>query len=157
MFGGTLFALYLSPLLEWSLRNNLLHVTLHLHFLLAGSLFFWAAVGLDPMRRRLSHPARLLFVLLAVPFHAFLGLAVLSSSKVIGGDMYRKARPWGASPLADQRTGAAILWAVGDLFGLVAGAVVVVQWIRYDARRQAREDQRLDAEAANASNPFSTQ
>ena len=122
VFGGTLFALYLSPLLEWSLRNNLLHVTLHLHFLLAGSLFFWAAVGLDPMRRRLSHPARLLFVLLAVPFHAFLGLAVLSSSKVIGGDMYRKARPWGASPLADQRTGAAILWAVGDLFGLVRGS-----------------------------------
>ncbi len=151
VFGGTLFALYLSPLLTWSLRNNLLHATIHLHFLLAGALFFWPAVGLDPMRRRLSHPARLFYVLLAVPFHAFLGLAVLSSKKVIGGAVYSSVnRSWGASPLADQRAGAAILWAVGDLFGLVAGAVVVAQWIRHDERRQAREDQRLDAEAANA-------
>ncbi len=150
VFGGTLFALYLSPLLAWSLRNDLLHATIHIHFLLAGSLFFWPAVGLDPMRRRLSHPARLLYVLLAVPFHAFLGLAVLSSKTVIGGDTYNRVhRSWGASPLADQRVGASILWAVGDVFGLVAGAVVVVQWIRYDARRQAREDQRLDAEALN--------
>lgn len=152
LFGGTLFALYLTPLLGWSLRNDILHVTIHLHFLLAGSLFFWPAIGLDPMRRRLSHPARLLYVLLAVPFHAFLGLAVLSSKKVIGGEVYSAIhRPWGASPLADQRVGAAILWAVGDLFGLVAGAVVVVQWIHQDERRQAREDQRLDAEAAHAS------
>lgn len=151
VFGGTLFALYLSPLFEWSLRDNLLHATIHLHFLLAGALFFWPAVGLDPVRRPLSHPARLLYVLFAVPVHAFLGLAVLSSKTVIGGSAYRSVhRTWGASPLADQRTGAAILWAVGDLFGLVAGAVVVAQWVRYDERRQAREDRRLDAEAAAA-------
>lgn len=150
VFGGTLFALYLSPLLGWSLHNDLLHATIHVHFLLAGSLFFWPAVGLDPMRRRLSHPARLLYVLLAVPFHAFLGLAVLSSKTVIGGDVYENVhRTWGASPLADQRVGASILWAVGDVFGLVAGAVVVAQWIRYDGRRQIREDRRLDAEALN--------
>ena len=145
-FGGTLFALYLSPLLEWSLRNDLLHTTIHFHFLFVGALFFWTAIGLDPMRRRLSHPARLLFVLLAVPFHAFLGLAVLSSKTVIASGVYGAVdRSWGASPLSDQHTGAAILWAVGDLFGLVAGGVVVAQWIRHDERRQAREDQRLDA------------
>lgn len=150
IFGGTLFALYLSPLLGWSLHNDLLHASIHIHFLLAGSLFFWPAVGLDPMRRRLSHPARLLYVLLAVPFHAFLGLAVLSSKTVIGGDVYSNVhRSWGATPLADQRVGASILWAVGDVFGLVAGAVVVAQWIRYDGRRQLREDRRLDAEALN--------
>jgi putative copper resistance protein D len=149
IFGGTLFALYLTPLLGWSLQNDLLHVAIHLHFLFAGSLFFWPAVGLDPMRRRLSHPARLLYVLLAVPFHAFLGLAVLSSKTVIGGDVYSHVhRTWGVSPLADQRAGATVLWAVGDLFGFVAGAVVAAQWIRADERRQAREDHRLDAEAA---------
>jgi len=146
IFGGTLFALYLSPLFEWSLRNDLVHGAVHLHFLLAGSLFFWPAVGLDPMRRRLSHPARLLYVLLAVPFHAFLGLAVLSSRRALGGAVYGAVgRSWGPDLLADQHAGAALLWAVGDLFGLVAGAVVVAQWVRHDERRQAREDRRLDA------------
>jgi putative copper resistance protein D len=146
LFGGTLFALYLSPLFEWSLRNDLVHVSVHLHFLLVGSLFFWPAVGLDPMRRRLTHPARLLYVLLAVPFHAFLGLAVMSMSRPLGGTVYGSVgRRWGPSLLADQHSGASLLWAVGDLFGLVAGAVVVAQWVRYDERRQLREDRRLDA------------
>ena len=150
LFGGhAVRALPLTAARPVAAQRPAVHEPIHLHFLLAGMLFFWPAVGLDPMRRRLPHPARLLYVLLAVPLHAFLGLAVLSSKTVIGGDVYSAVhRPWGASPLADQRAGAAILWAVGDLFGLVAGAVVVAQWIRHDERRQAREDQRLDAERA---------
>ena len=98
------------------------------------------------MRRRLTHPARLLYVLLAVPFHAFLGLAVLCVNRPLGEAVYGSVgRRWGPSLLADQRSGAGLLWAVGDLFGLVAGAVVVAQWVRYDERRQLREDRRLDA------------
>ncbi|MEJ7584203.1 MAG: cytochrome c oxidase assembly protein [Acidimicrobiales bacterium] len=147
LFGGTLFALYFSPLFELSLRNRLVHQGLHLHFLGVGALFFWTAVGVDPTRHRISHPARLLFVLLAVPFHAFLGLAVLSSdARPLGGDFYAcVTRTWGSSVVADQHTGAGVLWAVGDLFGLLAGAVVVTQWIKADERRQTREDRRLDA------------
>jgi len=152
LFGGTLFALYFSPLFELSLRNGLVHQAVHLHFLAAGALFCWTAVGLDPMRRRIGHPARLLFVLLAVPFHAFLGLAVLSSdTRPLGGAVYEAAaRSWGSSVVADQHAAAGVLWAAGDLFGVLAGAVVVAQWITADARRQAREDRRLDAEATAA-------
>jgi putative copper resistance protein D len=152
LFGGTLFALYFSPLFELSLRNDLVHQAVHLHFLAAGILFAWPAVGLDPQRHRLSHPARLLYVLLAVPFHAFLGLAVLSAAdNPLGAEVYgAAARDWGPTLATDQRTGAAVLWALGDLFGLVAGAIVVIQWIKADERRQAREDRRLD-EAIRAS------
>lgn len=147
LFGGTLFALYFSPLFELSLRNRLVHQSLHLHFVVVGVLFCWAAVGLDPSRHRIGHPARLLYVLLAVPFHAFLGLAVLSSdSNLLAGGFYAGLdRSWGPSAVSDQHAAAGVLWAVGDLFGLVAGAIVVAQWIRADERRQAREDRRLDA------------
>ena len=150
LFGGTLFALYFSPLFEFSLRNRWLHQAVHLHFLTVGCLFAWTAVGIDPMRHRLSHPARLLFVLLAVPFHAFLGLAILSAdAKPLGGKVYGAVhRTWGSTVVADQHTGAGILWAIGDLFGLLAGLVVLTQWLRYDRRRQAREDRVLDAQLA---------
>src|SRR6185503_6330782 len=33
LFAGTLFALYSSPLFDLSLRNDLMHVAVHLHFL----------------------------------------------------------------------------------------------------------------------------
>jgi putative copper resistance protein D len=104
----------------------------------------------DALPRRLPHPARLLFVLLAVPFHAFLGLAVLSADgNPLGADVYGAVeRTWGSSLAADQRLGAGLLWAVGDLFGLLAGAVVLTQWISADERRQAREDRLLDANEA---------
>jgi putative membrane protein len=147
VFGGTLFALYFSPLFELSLENRWVHQAVHLHFLAAGCLFAWVAVGVDVLPRRLPHPARLLFVLLAVPFHAFLGLAVLTSAEhPLGGDVYGSVvRDWGGGLVADQRTGAGLLWALGDLMGLVLGGLVLVQWMRADERRQAREDRLLDA------------
>lgn len=148
LFAGTLFGLYFSPLFELSLRNDLVHVAVHLHFLGVGVLFFWPAVGLDPSRHPLPHPARLLYVLLALPFHAFLGLAVRSSeARPLGAEVYGAIDGVTRSELlADQRLGAGLLWAVGDLLGLVAAAIVVTQWIAAEDRRQVREDRRLDAE-----------
>jgi putative copper resistance protein D len=150
LFGGTLFALYFSPLFELSLRDRWVHQAVHLHFLLVGCLFCWVAFGVDALPKRLPHPARLLFVLLAVPFHAFLGLAVLSSdAHPLGADVYGAVvRTWGTGLGADQRVGAGLLWAIGDLFGLVAGGVALAQWIAADERRQIREDRLLDAEEA---------
>lgn len=147
IFGGTLFGLYFSPLFELSLRNEWVHEAVHIHFVAVGCMFAWAAVGLDPVRHRLSYPARLLFVLLAVPFHAFLGLAMLGGDgPPLGGSFYREVvRNWGSSVRVDQRTGAGVMWVVGDLFGLVAGAIVLTQWVRSDRRRQEREDRILDA------------
>jgi len=150
-FGGTLFALYFSPLFDLSLRNRWVHQAVHLHFLVAGCLFAWVAFGIDAIPHRLPHPARLLFVLLAVPFHAFLGLAVLSAADhPLGGQVYGAVvRTWGAGLPADQRVGAGMLWAIGDLYGLVAGAVVLAQWMAADERRQRREDRILDASEAD--------
>lgn len=131
LFGGTVFVLYFTPLLELSLRNGLVHEAVHVHLVLAGSLFLWPALGLDPVRWRLPYGARLLAVLLAVPFHAFAALALYSARTSVAPGWY---------DLADQRAAAGVLWAVGDLFGLSAGAVVVVQWMRADARAAARFD-----------------
>lgn len=139
LFGGTLFALYLTPLFGLTLRNDLVHAAVHLHFLAAGCVFFWPLVGADPVPRRLPHAARLLSVLLLVPVHAVLGLALIGLDDQLGGG------PWS---LADQRAGAALLWGTGDLLGVVAGAVVLAQWLRADERAQAREDRRLDAAGA---------
>ena len=151
LFGATLFGLYFTPLFELSLRNGLVHAAVHAHFLVAGCLFCWAAVGVDPVAHRLPHGARLLFVLVAVPFHAVLGLALTSSADLLAGGFYADVgRTWGASALADQRTGAGVLWGAGELFGLVLAGVVLAQWARHDEREAARHDRR-DAAARRRS------
>jgi putative copper resistance protein D len=146
VFGGGLFVLYFTDLYELSLRNDVVHAWLHLHFVVSGVLFFWIVVGLDPSGWRLPDWSRLLLVLLAVPFHVFLGVAILSSDQVIAGEWYASlARSWGSTALADQRTGAGILWAVGDLLSLAAAAIVMWKWIEHDEREAVRLDRRLDA------------
>lgn len=144
VFGGSMVALYFSPLFELSLRNGAVHAAVHLQFLAAGGLFCWTAMGADPGRWRLPHGARLLFVLLAVPVHAVIGLALLGSVEVLAPEVY------GAGPqaLSDQRVGAGILWAAGELFGVALAGVVLAQWMGHEERVARRTDRVLDAARA---------
>ncbi len=154
LFGGTLFVLYFTPLYELSLGNDVLHTWIHIHFVITGALLFWVVVGLDPVAWRFPHPVRLLLVLLVLPFHAFLGAAILGADQVMAADFYVEVgRTWGASSLSDQRTGAAMLWLVGDLLGLAAGAVVVARWVAADQRATIRLDRQLDAAMSASATP----
>ena len=146
LFVATLPLLYFTPLYGWSLRYGTVHAWLHIHFVVVGVLFAEAVIGLDLSRHRVGHPTRLGLVLATVPFHAFLGVALLSSTTVIARDWYAATgRPWGASALSDQRTGAGILWVAGELFGLVLGAVVLARWMAHSEREARRLDRMLDA------------
>jgi cytochrome c oxidase assembly factor CtaG len=138
LFGGTLFILYFTELYDLSLRNRSVHELVHLHFLVVGLLFFWMVVGVDVMRGRLPYGACLLCVMATVPVHAFLGIALMSSSSPL----------FSAHTLADQRAGAGILWAVGDLVTLVVGGIVLAQWMSHEERVAAREDRLHASEQA---------
>jgi cytochrome c oxidase assembly factor CtaG len=144
LFGGTLVVLYFTGLYELSLRNHWVHAATHAHFVVAGSLFMAHVVGVDPIPGALGYGARLLYVLVALPFHAFLGVAILSAHRVLAAGWYDEVvRPWGASPLADQRTGAGLLWVAGEVFGLVAALIIVRRWMGQEERAAVRHDRGL--------------
>jgi cytochrome c oxidase assembly factor CtaG len=144
-FVATPFVLYFTGLYEATLRNGVLHDLNHLHFVLVGCLWFWPLLGLDPMPLRPPYPLRLLAVFVTLPFHAFLGVAIMSMTDVIATDWYAALdRQWGASAISDQRTAGAILWASGDLVGLLILGVLFFQWASVSEREALREDRRLD-------------
>jgi len=139
------WALYFSGWYEATLRSEPLHELTHLHFVLSGSLFFWPLVGLDPVPGRVSYGFRLLTTFASLPFHAFLGITIMGASTLIAGDYYRGlGRDWPPSPAADQELAGGLLWALGDLLGLLFFAVLFVQWVRASQREAVREDRRLD-------------
>lgn len=149
LFTLTLYGLYFSPLFDLTLRNPLVHDLVHLHFLTVGLLFWWPLVGLDPSRWRLPHIARLLFVFLMVPFHAFLGVAIMNSGRVLAPTLESFQRSWGPTPLADQQIGGAILWGAGDLIALGAVLGILISWASYEEKVvNVREDRRLARERA---------
>ena len=141
------WALYFTHWYDASLHSDAVHSLMHLHLVVVGSLFFWPLVGVDPVPGRLGHPFRLLLVFLTLPFHAFLGVTIMSQTQLIGGRWYpdlHQEMGWLPDPLADQHLAGGILWGSGDLVGLLFFGVLFVQWVRASIREAAREDRRLD-------------
>lgn len=141
------WALYFTGWYEATLHSNYQHTMMHLHLVLVGSLFFWPLMGIDPLPGRIGYPARMLIVVLTLPFHAFLGITIMGQSTLIGGDWYpdlRRTLTWLPDPLDDQHVAGGILWASGDLIGLIFFAVLFVQWVRTSMKEAEREDRRLD-------------
>jgi putative copper resistance protein D len=143
------WALYFSGWYDASLDSTYVHEMMHVHLVLVGCLFFWPLMGIDPVPGRVSYPFRMALIFMTLPFHAFLGVTIMSQESLIGGDHYRALRegPMGAwlpSAVADQHLAGGILWAAGDLVGLVFFGVLFAQWVRASMKEAAREDRRLD-------------
>ena len=139
------FVLYFSGLYARTLENPWLHDLNHVHFVAVGTLWYAALLAVDPLPRRPSYPIRVIAAFVTLPFHAWLGVAIMSMNTVIASDWYLgQGRDWGASPLSDQKTAGGILWVSGDLIGLVVFAALFRGWISESEREARREDRRLD-------------
>ncbi|MGN6299478.1 MAG: cytochrome c oxidase assembly protein [Angustibacter sp.] len=144
-FAVSLIVFYYSPLFELSLRTHTGHVLMHLHFLLAGYLFANVLIGVDPGPSRPPYPMRLLLLFATMAFHAFFGVALVSGSQLLAGDVLAHlGRTWGRSPIADQQYGGAVAWGVGELPTLLLGMGVALAWVRSDDREARRRDRRAD-------------
>jgi putative copper resistance protein D len=147
LFVGSYYALYFSDLFAAALPEHPAHLLMNAHFILTGLLFFWPLIGVDPAPRRLPPAARLGVLFASVPFHAFFGVALMSSSTVIGGAFYQAlALPWVPDPLRDQQLGGGLAWASGEIPLLLVVIVLLVQWSRQDERTARRDDRRADAD-----------
>lgn len=132
----TMIGYFLTPFYKFSLEHPLVHDLTHLHFLVAGSIFWWMVIGKDPSRWHLSYPMKLGILASGIPVTSVLGLALSQARTSIAP---------GFHTVIDTRAGGSILWVVGEMFMLGAIVLLVVQWMRYDEREAARSDRRIDA------------
>ncbi|MFC0533968.1 cytochrome c oxidase assembly protein [Phytohabitans kaempferiae] len=155
LYVGSLYALYFTGLYETALRSHAAHLFMLTHMLAVGCLFFWVVLGVDPAPNRPGYPPRMLLVLVSMILHAFLGVALMQSGTVLATDWYTTlARPWGPTPLQDQRTAGGIAWSFGELPTLVVMGALLFQWARADEREQRRRDRAADrAEADGGEDP----
>ena len=90
-------------------------------------------------------PIRLLVLFLMLPFHAFLGISIMSSTTLIAEDWYLAFnRTWPPSPLDDQYLAGAIMWGSGDFTAVLMLGALFVQWFAHSQREARRVDRRLD-------------
>ena len=145
IFFGSLVAFYFSPLFELALRTHTGHVLMTIHFLLAGYLFAWVLVGIDPGPRRWPPSLRLVILFATISFHAFFGVALTTGTTLLAPTFYQGLHlPWTVDLLADQRNGGAVAWGIGELPTLILALLVTLAWVRSDAAETARLDRQAD-------------
>jgi putative copper resistance protein D len=144
LFAVTLWVLWFSPLYDLSLRHGVVHAWLHIHFVIVGVLFYGAVLGTDHRPVVLPAGARLGLAFLAIPLHAFVGIALLSSGRVLGAEAHLVGRlAWQGDALADQRLGAALLLTLGEVVGVIVLGLALARWMAEDMRAARRID-RID-------------
>jgi cytochrome c oxidase assembly factor CtaG len=138
-FALVLWATHFSPLYEGALTDPGLHALEHLAYLGSASLFWSSVAAVDPSPARLSPPARMLYLFLAMPQMTFLGLAIYSARHVL--------YPFyglGPAALADQRLAGALMGGSGVLVVVPAAGALLLDWWAREERAAARADARLD-------------
>lgn len=99
----------------------------HLVYVLVGYQFFVSLVGDEPLRWRLSMPAKQLMLVLAMAVDTFTGVILLQTTHAIS---MMGSAPQHVDPLAQTNLGGAIMWVGGDGIMVVVMIAIGVAWSR---------------------------
>ncbi len=144
-FAGSLYIFYFTPLFELALRTHTGMILMVVHFLLAGYVFGWALIGPDPGPNRWAPSLRLLLLFVTMSFHAFFGVALISTSTLLAGDYFQSLKlPWPVDLAADQAGGGALTWGFGEIPMLLLAIGIAAVWMRSDELEAKRRDRQAD-------------
>jgi cytochrome c oxidase assembly factor CtaG len=140
-----LYGLYLTPAFGWLMGSHIGHVVMQLHFILAGYLFYWVLIGIDPRPKPMPYWGRLIMLLLALGVHGFFAVILMMSSTPLAAEWYAIVQPpWITDPLQDSLYGGQVAWGLSEIPTLIVLIVIAVQWSRSDERESKRRDRRAD-------------
>ena len=115
LFVANPFVLYFTGLYRLTLEYAVLHELIHAHFDRGRLPVLLAADRPRPAARPLAATRpRALLMVLSMPFHTVLGLTIMQSSDLLGGDWYPSLHLTWADPFDDQKVAGGILWAGGE-------------------------------------------
>jgi len=132
IFTVVIGAWHLPPAYNYALAHHPVHIVQHLMFLAASVLMWWPVLSPLPELPRLSYPGQMLYLfLLSIPM-AIVSVYIVYADGVLYPLYARAPRVWGITPMADQMTGALIMWIPGGLFFYGIISIVFFKWQQRD-------------------------
>lgn len=145
IFFGSLVIFYWTDIFGWVLTSHVGHLGMTVHFLMAGYLFVWTLIGVDPGPPKWPAPLRLVVLFGTLAAHAFFGLALMQGRWLLAPEVFLALDlDWVPDLLADQQLGGTIAWGVGELPTFLLALLVTVDWVRSDRRETTRVDRQAD-------------
>ncbi|HEU0318213.1 MAG TPA: cytochrome c oxidase assembly protein, partial [Solirubrobacteraceae bacterium] len=148
IFAAAVLVTHVPAVYDAALRDPFAHGLEHAVYLWTALVFWAPVVAADPLPHRLSPVGALGYLLAAMIPMSAVGAWLISSDAVAYSPYVAAARRLGVSALADQRTGATIMWLGGTL--VLVGATLAAAWtslVREERRARAREDRQVPAAA----------
>lgn len=107
-------------------------------YLMCGYLYLLSGFGEEPIRWRLSHPAKMLVLVLSMSVDTFTGITLLMSSENPWPAYAAQHHTWGPGLVTDVHYGGAVMWVAGDtiMIGLILTALV--PWVAGRNRNSVR-------------------
>lgn len=128
---GGMAALYFTPLYGLMMQKPAIHYLVHFHFIAAGYLYTWVIAGPDPAPHRLSVPARLVVLGVAVVIHSVLAQMLYAG---LGVSV--------AASKTELERAAELMYYGGDITEMLLAFALVTTW---RPRRVDRQERFLDA------------
>lgn len=122
----SLWTWHLPIFFNYALNINLIHYFEHICFFMSGILFWWPLIGLSLGSKRISLPARIVYLLLAVTPTAVVAAFITLSDGVIYGENIQ--RLFGIEAIEDQKIGGLIMWLPGNTIFLGTLTVLFFKW-----------------------------
>jgi cytochrome c oxidase assembly factor CtaG len=130
---ATLFGLYPTGLFAAIVQQHWAHLAMNVAFFATGVALFWPVLGRSLPSRALPAIARIVVVFAVMALHAGFSVWLLGLSAPVAGGFYGALQlPYVPNLLADQRLGAVLAWALGELPVILAVLALVARWARDD-------------------------
>jgi cytochrome c oxidase assembly factor CtaG len=130
LYAAVVVGTHLTSFMNLVLTDQWAHDVEHVLYLVAGYLYFLPLVGREPIRWRLSYPARVFFLFLVMPVDTFTGVVLTQTNHVLF-PAYEGRRDWGPSVLSDLHGGGAVMWIAGDGIMVLIIVAVFVYIVRH--------------------------
>ena len=115
LYNGSFVLWHLPSLYQAAVADPLVHELEHASFFLTALLFWQALFDPRPWRRRLSTEASVLLLFATWMASDLLCATVTLSSELLYPIYAAQPKPWGLSPLGDQRLGGVLMWATSGV------------------------------------------
>ncbi|EST22400.1 membrane protein [Streptomycetaceae bacterium MP113-05] len=144
LFIASLYGLYFTPAFDFLMSSPAGHITMMVHFLAVGLVFFWPIMGLDPGPHRPGYVMRMMELFAGMPFHAFFGIAVMMATEPLIATYSDPPASLGVTALEDQEWAGGIAWAFSEVPSVIVLVALVFQWYFSDERAARAGDRAAD-------------
>jgi putative membrane protein len=135
LYNGYIAVLHTPPVYEVMLRDEWIHIALHIGLMVTGTIMWWPLLSPLPELPRLPYAGQVLYLFLMLVPMAAVSAPITLASSVIYPWYLEGPHPWGIAPLTDQEVGGLLMWVGGGVYFMGVFSAIFFRW----ARREVHE------------------